>query len=192
MASPALPGLFFCFAACVLLIIVTVSAPIWNDVSFLNASVGGREVHFGVFGYTGSERKLGYTIDPSVLGLNSNNLNTTLIHNLTYVMVLHPVAAGLAGIAVIFGLCGAAYSRIGTIFMSLAAALATVCTLIVFVIDMVLWGIARNRIRDEGANANYGNANWMVAGALAALLLGFCTSAIGSCGRYRRGHTEKV
>ncbi|CAE6416243.1 unnamed protein product [Rhizoctonia solani] len=102
MASPALPGLFFCFAACVLLIIVTLSAPIWNDVSFLNASVGGREVHFGVFGYTGSARKLGYTIDPAILGLNSNNLNTKLIHNLTYVMVLHPVAAGLAGLAVIF------------------------------------------------------------------------------------------
>ncbi|CAE6437345.1 hypothetical protein ACGC1H_004426 [Rhizoctonia solani] len=192
MASPALPGLFFCFAACVLLIIVTLSAPIWNDVSFLNASVGGREVHFGVFGYTGSAHKLGYTIDPAVLGLNSNNLNTKLIHNLTYVMVLHPVAAGLAGLAVIFGLCGAAYSRVGTIFMSLAAALATLCTLVVFVIDMVLWGIARNRIRDEGANANYGNANWMVAGALAALLLGFCSSVIGSCGRYRRRGTEKV
>ncbi|KAF8758597.1 Pali protein [Rhizoctonia solani] len=172
MASPALPGLFFCFAACVLLVIVTVSAPIWNDVSFLNASVGGREIHFGVFG--------------------TDNLNTTTIRNLTYIMVLHPVAAGLAGLAVIFGLCGAAYSRVGTIFMSLAAALATICTLIVFVIDMVLWGIARNRIRDEGASANYGNANWMVAGALAALLLGFCSAALGSCGRFSRRRTEKV
>jgi hypothetical protein len=69
MASPALPGLFFCFVACVLLVIVTVSSPIWDAVSFLDASVGGREVHFGVFGYTGSARKLGYTIDPSVLGV---------------------------------------------------------------------------------------------------------------------------
>ncbi|CAE6339881.1 unnamed protein product [Rhizoctonia solani] len=192
MASPALPGLFFCFAACVLLVIVTVSAPIWNDVSFLNASVAGREIHFGVFGYTGSERRLGYEIDPAILGLNTDNLNTTTIRNLTYIMVLHPVAAGLAGLAVIFGLCGAAYSRVGTIFMSLAAALATICTLIVFVIDMVLWGIARNRIRDEGASANYGNANWMVAGALAALLLGFCSAALGSCGRFSRRRTEKV
>lgn len=36
------------------------------------------------------------------------------------------------------------------------------------------------------------NANWMVVGALAALLLGFCTSAIGSCGRYRHRNAEKV
>jgi hypothetical protein len=69
MASPAIPGLFFCFAACVLLIIVSLSAPIWNDVSFLNASVDGREVHFGVFGYTGSAHKLGYTINPSILSI---------------------------------------------------------------------------------------------------------------------------
>ncbi|KAF8609969.1 pali-domain-containing protein [Ceratobasidium sp. AG-I] len=192
MASPAMPGLFFCFAACVLLVIVSVSSPIWDAVSFLNASIGGREVHFGVFGYTGSARKLGYTIDPSVLGINNDSLNTNVIHNLTYVMVLHPVAAGLAGLAVIFGLCGAAYSRVGTIFMSLAAALATLCTLVVFIIDMVLWGMARNRIRDQGAQANYGNANWMVVGALAALLLGFCSSVIGSCGNYRRRNTEKV
>ncbi|QRV85927.1 SUR7/Pali family protein [Ceratobasidium sp. AG-Ba] len=192
MASPALPGLFFCFAAAVLLIIVTVSSPIWDAVYFLRASVGGREVHFGVFGYTGSGRHLGYQIDPSVLGINDDRLNTAVIHNLTYVMVLHPIAAGLAGLSVLFGLCGAAYSRVGTIFMTLAAALATLCTLVVFVIDMVLWGIARNRIRDEGASANYGNANWMVAGALAALLIGFCASAIGSCGSYRRRHTEKV
>jgi len=187
-----MPGLFFCFAACVLLVIVSVSSPIWDAVSFLDASFGGREVHFGVFGYTGSARKLGYTIDPSILGVNNDSLNTAVIHNLTYVMVLHPVAAGLAGLAVIFGLCGAAYSRVGTIFMSLAAALATLCTLVVFIIDMVLWGIARNRIRDQGAQANYGNANWMVVGALAALLLGFCSSVIGSCGNYRRRNAEKV
>lgn len=69
MVSPAMPGLFFCFAACVLLVIVSVSSPIWDAVSFLDASFGGREVHFGVFGYTGSARKLGYTIDPSILGI---------------------------------------------------------------------------------------------------------------------------
>jgi hypothetical protein len=87
---------------------------------------------------------------------SNDNLNTAVIHNLTYVMVLHPIAAGLAGLAVIFGLCGSAYSRVGTIFMTLTAALATLLTLVVFVIDMVLWGIARNRIRDQGAQANYG------------------------------------
>jgi len=40
MPSPALPGLFFCAAACVLLIIATVSVPIWDDVYFLEVRNG--------------------------------------------------------------------------------------------------------------------------------------------------------
>lgn len=38
----------------------TISAPIWNPVSFLNTNIGGREIHFGVFGFTGSDKRLGY------------------------------------------------------------------------------------------------------------------------------------
>jgi len=105
---------------------------------------------------------------------------------LTFVLVLHPIAAGLAGLAVLFGLCGAAYSRVGTIFMTLTATLALLVTLVVWVIDMVLWGIARSRFRDVGARAQYGNANWLTLGALVALILAFCAGAIGSCGNYRR------
>lgn len=70
MVSLVLPGLFFCLVACVLLVIVTVSTPLWDAVSFFDLSVGGREVHFGVFGYTGGERKLGYALDQSVLGFS--------------------------------------------------------------------------------------------------------------------------
>jgi len=190
MASPALPGLLLCFAALVLLVIATVSVPIWDKVSFLNVNAGGQTVGFGVFGYTGSARHLGYRINPAILGINDDKLNSAVLHNLTYVLILHPIAAGLAGLAVIFGLCGAAYSRIGTIFMTLSAALATVFTLLVWIIDMVLFGIARNHIRHAGGQANYGNANWIVLGALVALMMGFCTSAVGSCGRYR-GRKEK-
>jgi len=79
--------------------------------------------------------------------------------------------------------------------MSVASALALILTLVIFVIDMVLFGIARNRIRSElGSNsaAQYGNANWMVLGALIALMLAFCTSIFGSCGRYsRKGRQER-
>jgi len=74
----------------------------------------------------------------------------------------------------------------GTIFMTLATTLAALVTLIAWIIDMVLWGIARNRFRDVGARAQYGNANWLTLGALIALILAFCAGALGSCGRYRR------
>lgn len=70
--------------------------------------------------------------------------------------------------------------------MALLASFATIVTLVIFVIDMVLWGIARNKIRDAGIPAQYGNANWLTVGALVALLLGACTGVCGSFGRYRR------
>ena len=72
-AGAAIPGLFFVFAAMVLLIFVrahfslpytpiliipqaSVSSPTWNSVSFLDAD----GIHFGVFGYTGSETHVGW------------------------------------------------------------------------------------------------------------------------------------
>ncbi|KIO20264.1 hypothetical protein M407DRAFT_245892 [Tulasnella calospora MUT 4182] len=183
MALSAGPGLFFCFVALVLLVFATVSAPIWESISFLNTNIGGREIHFGVFGYTGSARHLGYPIDQ----LNTRNglFNSTVVHNLTYVLVLHPIAAGFAFLAVVFGLCGAASHRVGTIIMSVAASLATIITLVVWVIDMVLFGITRNKLRGQGYPAQYGNANWLVLGAFIALLLGTCTSFFGIFGSYR-------
>ena len=67
-ATPALPGPLCCISALILLIFATVSAPIWNDISFLDVTTNGQTTHFGVFGYTGSPRQLGYYIDSAVLG----------------------------------------------------------------------------------------------------------------------------
>lgn len=88
--------------------------------------------------------------------------NATMVHNVTATMILHPIAAVFALFAAIFGFCGAGYSRIGTILMSLCAALATLVTLIIWIIDMAFWGTVRNRIRatgPQGTSAEYGNAN---------------------------------
>ncbi|KIM78935.1 hypothetical protein PILCRDRAFT_824059 [Piloderma croceum F 1598] len=190
-AGAAFPGLFFCFAATVLLIIVSISTPVWDKISFLDVTVRGSTTQFGVFGYTGSKASVGYTFPPDRLGYNDTKLNTGVLHSLTFALVLYPVAAGLAGLSVIFGLCGACYHRVGTVFMSLLAALATICTLIAWVISMALFGIARDHVRDHitGATAQYGNANWIALGGLAALLIGFCTAACGVCGHYRRHRT---
>lgn len=47
-----------------------VSAPVWNAITFLHVFTEGREINFGVFGFTGSRTTVGYTFDPSVLGLS--------------------------------------------------------------------------------------------------------------------------
>jgi len=186
-AGAALPGLFFCFAAMVLLIVVSVSTPIWDSVYFLSAHLKGHEMTFGTFGYTGSNHVVGYYLNSTVVGFENSSIDNANYFRLTATMVLHPVAAGLAGLSVIFGICGAGYHRMGTIFMFFCSALATLITFVVFIIDMVLWGIVKDKINTDGpagADAKYGNANWMVLGALVALILGFCSAGCGSFGRY--------
>ncbi|KAG2119771.1 uncharacterized protein F5147DRAFT_665328 [Suillus discolor] len=174
-ATGALPGLFFCFSAMLLLIFVSVSSPTWNSISFLNAD----RYAFGVFGYTGSKVQVGYYFPLP------GDINTGILHSLTFVLILYPIAAGLSGLAFLFGVCGAGYHRAGTVFMTLLAGLATLCTLVAWIISMSLFGTVRNRLRSEGINANWGNANWLALGALVALLLGSCTAACGIFGHYR-------
>jgi len=185
-AGAALPGLLLLLAACILLIFVSVSSPTWEKISFLNLANGGQITHFGVFGYTGSKAHIGYQFAPDIIGFSDTKLNTGILHNLTYVLVLYPIAAGLSGLAVLFGLCGASYHRAGTVFMTLLSALALLCTLVAWVISMVLFGIARNHARDAGKVAQWGNANWIGVGALGALILGFFASCCGVFGHYRR------
>ncbi|KAH7104073.1 pali-domain-containing protein [Auriculariales sp. MPI-PUGE-AT-0066] len=191
MVSPAVPGLFFCAAACALLIIASVSVPVWDSIYFLKVRSGGDEMRFGAWGYTGTSAHLGYYIPPEIVGVKSSDASRNSLHALTFVMVLHPIAAAFAGLSVIFGLCGAAYSRAGTIMMTLSAALATLVTLVVWIIDMCLWGIAHHRVNhDTSFTATWGNANWIVLGALVSLLIGSCTGLCGSCGRFR--HRERT
>ncbi|KIY68014.1 pali-domain-containing protein [Cylindrobasidium torrendii FP15055 ss-10] len=185
-AGAAIPGLFFSFAAMVLLVFVSVSVPTWNIIYFLKSGTGSSVTRYGVFGYTGSDVHIGYDLNPSVLDFDSSSLNTSTIHNLTATLILHPIAAGLCALAVLFGLCGASYHRAGTVMMSLATALATLVTLVAWVLDMVLFGIAKKRFHDQGIDAEWGNAVWMTLGALASLILAFIVSACGICGSYRR------
>ncbi|OWZ52006.1 hypothetical protein J007_02060 [Cryptococcus neoformans] len=191
MVSPAFPGLFFAFAAAVLLLFASISPPAWDQVGFLTTTAGTTKTVFGVFGEcvkggSCSRRSVGY--DLIVNGATNVNINQTVLHNLTYAMILHPIAGFLALLALVFGLLGAcAASRVATIFMALCSALGLIVTLVVFVIDMVLWNIVKNHARDGGVQATLGNANWFTVAALASLFLSMCTSVCGACGRFANG-----
>lgn len=82
--------------------------------------------------------------------------------------------------------------------MSILSFITTLVVLVAWVIDMVLFGIVRDRIRSNftnssstdlgvsgGSVAQYGNANWLTLGALVALFLGFCVGFCGIFGSYR-------
>ncbi|KAJ7462260.1 pali-domain-containing protein [Mycena galericulata] len=179
-------GLFFCLSAAVLLTFASVSAPTWDKISFLNAGSGADTTRFGVFGSTRTHLSVGYRFSSSSLDFNDSSLNTPVIANLTKALILHPIAAGMAGLASFFGLCGVSYHRGGTVVMVLLAALSTVVCLLAFLFDMVLFGIARNSFRGQGIPSQYGNACWLTLGALVSLLCGFSTTACGVFARYKK------
>jgi uncharacterized membrane protein len=183
-AYAAAPGMILCFIAAVLLIFVSVSSPTWEKISFLDVSSHGSQIHFGVFGYTGSKPAVGYSFDAAFS--NSVSIDTRNIHNLTIALILHPIAAGLSGLAFIFGMCGL-LTRFGSVMQTLLSSLAGLVTLVVWVLDMALFGIVHRRLRNNGIPARLGNANWLTLGAFVALLLGCCAGIGGSLsGRYRR------
>jgi len=183
-SSPAIPGLFCCFSAMVLLLFVSVSVPVWKDISFLDTKIDGRVIKFGLWGYTGSKQTLGYSLRPA--GINDTFLDNVSLKDLTYIMILHPIGAGLSFLSVIFGAYGSVnYDRLGAILMTIASSLAFFLTAVVFSIDMILWNIVRTRIRNDGGTATLGNANWLTVGALIALIIGSCAAGCGSFGRYR-------
>lgn len=182
--SAALPGLIFCLLAAVLLTFVSVSAPTWDKISFLNAGSGSATVRFGVFGYTATHATIGYRFNPSTLNFSDHALHTPVFLNLTRTLILHPIAAGISGLAFFCGLCGVSCHRAGTAVMALLAALATVITLMAFLFDMVLFGIARRQFREQGIPSQYGNACWLTLGAFVAILSGFSTAASAIFSRY--------
>ena len=76
-------------------------------------------------------------------------------------------------------------SSVAFSFPFVDAFLAFLVTLVVWVIEMALFGIARNRLAHQGDPASWGNANWIVLGALVSLFLGFFSSLCGVFGNYR-------
>jgi hypothetical protein len=69
--------------------------------------------------------------------------------------------------------------------MSVISSLAFLVTLVGWVLEMVLFGIAHHRSSERGIPAHWGNANWLVLGALVSLFVGFVFATCGIFGSYR-------
>ncbi|TXT13557.1 hypothetical protein VHUM_00924 [Vanrija humicola] len=198
MPNPIGPALFLSFAAVVLFVFVSVSPPVWDKISFLNIYTPEGDTAFGVFGAcikggVCSRRSVGYTL--AAPGTGNVNLNQTVLHKLTYTLILHPIAGALALLALLFGFLGLALaSRILTILMSVFAFLGAIVGLVVFVIDMVIWNVLKNRLHDNDISASLGNANWLTVAAVFSLFVATCTAMLGAFGRFATGRAagEKV
>jgi len=185
-------GTFLLFAAAILLLITTISAPVVNDIPILKVMLTNKSdvrhssVTFGTFGHcvldvapastdqdwcTG--RHIGYNpanIMSIIDKTNFNTASTDTTKALTRVMVLHPVACGLAFIAFLLalgsGVCGA-------LLAAMVAAVAWVVTLVVMVTDFVLFGIVKNHVNKDGSgsHAYYSVGMWTILTAMILLFI---------------------
>lgn len=176
-------GLILYLIAGLFLVVASVSAPIRKDISFLEVFVDDKKILFGVFGYTGSAQKAGYKIDLSILDLEDGDIHLNDIHHLIPALIIHPIAAGLIGGMMVLWLIGATRSPVGTVLVTFLAASVIECVVAAFTIDILLWGTLRGRLKEAGVQAAYGNANWVVAGALVPLLIGFWALIVETCNR---------
>jgi len=94
---------------------------------------------------------------------NFSNASRRTLNNLTNVMILHPIACGLAFIAFIFAL-GA--GRFGTVVGSFIAFLTWVVVLVAMVIDFIVFGTVKDHVNDRtnttGSHAKFGPGMWLM------------------------------
>lgn len=126
-------------------------------------------------------------------GTQFSDYSTRTTRSLTKAMVLHPIACGLNFVAFMLAL-GAGV--VGSLLASLVAALAFLVTLVILIIDFVMFSIIRSNVNDDGtgAHAFYATAAWTILVAAICSLLGtvivFLTCCSGRLHR-RRGVATK-
>ncbi|ELR04514.1 hypothetical protein VC83_03203 [Pseudogymnoascus destructans] len=174
-------GSFLLFAACILLIITTITAPLIKNLAILRVDLeNGGTVNFGTFGYciltdsgnTCTNSHIGYSPVPLLDTLGAGDYGSASKNTadaLTRVMVLHPVACGLAFLAFLASL-GA--SIFGSLCAALISSVAWLVTLVVLITDFVAWGIVKKKVNDDGhGHARFEVGIWTLLAAFVVLFL---------------------
>ncbi|ELU39124.1 dynactin, subunit p25 [Rhizoctonia solani AG-1 IA] len=115
------------------------------------------------------------------------------------ILILHPIACGLVFLSLLASLVTTWHPvRALNVISLIAVILSAVAATIVFVIDIVLIPIARQKVEEATKNAltvALGNGAWMTLGAVAALWLGVIGASVIACGCFgcgkRRGRRAK-
>ncbi|KAH7329828.1 SUR7/PalI family-domain-containing protein [Rhizoctonia solani] len=213
--------------AWVLLLLVSISLPIIKPIYILEVDAVttpsvqtsiATSIRFGVwgmclgfyrFGPDGASwddagactpPRLGYTPDDAVLQLTGQkDLAKIALKALMGILILHPIACGLVFLSLIASLVTTWHPvRALNVTSLIAVILSAVAATIVFVIDIVLIPIARQKVEEATKGAltvALGNAAWMTLGAVVALWLGVIGASIIACGCFgcgkRRGRRAK-
>ncbi|KAJ3575273.1 hypothetical protein NP233_g1198 [Leucocoprinus birnbaumii] len=201
----------FLLTSCILLLLVGLSLPIIKSIYIIKvqstANIGppttvATQLRFGVWGvcaYSDLEQPtplgenglcfgpmLGYVVPPeitSLIGLSPDIINAVEV-SLRVILVLHPVAAGLALITFFTSLFLASHAvSIFTLFLAVVAALLAT---VVFGIDLALVLIVKNALKNL-LNLNlkfdvaFGGGVWMVLVGVILLWTSVCLLSARAC-----------
>ena len=110
---------------------------------------------------------------------------------LTRVMILHPIACGLAFIAFLLALGSGC---LGSLLASMVSAVAFLVTLIVMATDFVWAGIIKNHVNSDGtgSHAYYSVGMWTILAAMIVLFFATFIVLFGCCSSRRANRTSKV
>ncbi|GAA5892768.1 Rim9p [Sporobolomyces salmoneus] len=191
---PATPGTIVVLAATVLLILVSVSTPLLKSIYFLEANLSSGNylgtVRLGAWGYcvggTCTSPKLGYSLNVAeLLDIDGriSGISNSVLKWITYLMVLHPIAAAFGVVSVIFGLLAHMRGFAGTALTTCFASFAATFSLLAFVFDIAVFVIAKQRIESSsvGGSASLGPAVWMTLAAMILFGLSGCFFGCGAC-----------
>ncbi|KWU45270.1 pali-domain-containing protein [Rhodotorula sp. JG-1b] len=168
-------GAFLYFAAMVLLVIASVSSPIWDNVGYVKGQLNGQHFVGGNWGYC-----FGGVCTPSSLGYDQQRLAqltgtsaaaSAIRYTFSKTLVLAPVSAGLAFIALLFSL--STHFVMG-ILASLWGFLAFLSTIVLLGLSLGFFISLRNRLNRDVPNTDISISVvvWLIVAAAGALLFG--------------------
>ncbi|KAH9987374.1 hypothetical protein BJV77DRAFT_796733 [Russula vinacea] len=188
-----IPGIVLLFCAFILSLLVSVSLPALPALDIVRCHFATddffsvarmKEIRFGVWAYcyydptghrTCIDQGYGYSVDIT----STDSESVTIGPGATRGLAVHPVAAGVTFIALLFSLSSHVTLSLLASLLSFVAALLT---LIAFAIDITLYIIVHNRVQ----RLQYGLARtvaapgvWITLVSLIMLLMAACTGWFG-------------
>jgi len=191
---------------------------VFGQISLSSFAKADDDVKFGVFGWctsgasgtvfgiTDSESgscsspHLGYSMTTELTLVVGNSKTANIIdHGITVALVLHPLACGLVFLTLLISIFMILKPnhRLSSLFTFGVGCVASLITTIIFIIDVAFVAIAKSRVHkdtDGIVTLTWGNAVWMILGAMLAVWIGTAGACFGvcSCSPGRRSRSEKV
>ncbi|RGP68139.1 hypothetical protein FLONG3_8313 [Fusarium longipes] len=190
-------GAFFLLVASVMLIVVSITAPVVNHIAILKVRGGGNGVNYGTFGYCilqnggrCTSSHIGYNPANALQGNALSGISSDTAKAMTYVMILHPIGAGLCFIAFLLAVGAGIFGSLMSTLLSVAAFIVTIVAL---ACDFAGFSIIRRRVnRDTSASASWSVGIWLVLVAAIFCLIGTVAVFITCCsGRRRKSREQK-